>query len=229
MGAGGKTFADAHGNNADFDPACHKCESSPQKLNASPCERYVGAQRHAGCYNFHIMKLGINRESGTTLAELMISTLLVATFFASIFEVNAVCLRMVAGSKENVAAIQGVQDRLETLRSLNYTDLTSATYLRDTVMPTPSNSSEFAKKVIEDITVTAYDTDSATGGTSGSGIKIQRPAGATATAAYVGTPDSTISTAKAVLVTVKYQWNMALTGRSRVEETSSIISAGVKK
>lgn len=165
---------------------------------------------------------------GTSLVELMISALLVATFFASIFEVNAVCLRLVNGSKENVAAIQGVQDRLETLRNLSYTDLTNAAYLRDTILPAPSNVSEFGKKVVEEVTVVSYDTDNPAGGTVGSGIKLTRAAGASVTPTLV-TSDAAVPTSKAVLVTVKYTWNMALSGRSRTEETSSIISAGVKK
>ncbi|HEX8280593.1 MAG TPA: hypothetical protein VF551_04390 [Chthoniobacterales bacterium] len=175
------------------------------------------------------MRLQKNTESGTSLVELMITALLVGTFFASIFELNGVCLRMINGSKENVAAIQGVQDRLETLRNLSFTELTNATYLRDTVMVTPSNVSELAKKVTEDVMVRAYDTESATGGTTGTGIAIRRPAGATSTPSFIKTPDPTITDAKAVLVTVKYTWTMALTGRPRTEETSSIVSAGVKK
>jgi len=159
----------------------------------------------------------------------MISALILATFFASIFEVNAICLRMVNGSKENVAAIQGVQDRLETLRNLSYTDLTKASYIKETVMPATSNVSEFAKTVVEEVTITAYNTDNATGGTTGTGNTVRRPAGAASTPVYIGTPDPTVTAAKAVIVSVKYTWNMALSGRSRVEETASIVSAGVKK
>ena len=173
------------------------------------------------------MRLSSQSENGTTLAEVLISALLVAIFFASIFEVNAICLRLVSGSKENVAAIQGVQDRLETMRNLAFADLTTATYLRDTLLPAPSNASDFAKRVIEDVTVIAYDTDSATGGTTGTGINVRRPAGQAAAPYYVGSPDPNIANARAVLVTVKYSWTLA--GRSRAEETSSIVAAGIKK
>src|SRR3712207_47670 len=142
------------------------------------------------------MKRGSISQSGASLPELMIATLLVATFFASIFEVNAFCLRLVNGSKENVAAIQGVQDRLETLRNLAYTDLTNPVYIRDTVMPAPSNVSEFSKRVVEEVSIYAYDTDSPVGATTGTGIRIRRPAGATSTPSYISTPDANISNAK---------------------------------
>jgi Tfp pilus assembly protein PilV len=174
------------------------------------------------------MKLSSAAESGTSLPELMISALLLATFFASIFEVNAVCLRLVSGSKENVAAIQGVQDRLETLRNLSYIDLTDANYLATKVMTAPSNVSSLAEKAAEEVTVVTYDTDNPIGGTIGTGIKLTRPPGASATPTVVST-DNTVPNSKAVLVTVKYTWRMALGGRSRVEETSSIVSGGVKK
>ena len=154
--------------------------------------------------------------------------MLVATFFATLYEVNATCMRLVSGSKENVAAIQGVQDRLETLRNLAYSDLTNATYVKD-LMASPSNASDFAKGVVEEVTITAYNIESPTGGTTGTGMTIRRPAGASGPAAFVGTPDSTITDSKAVLVRVKYDWTMALAKRPRSEETSSIIAAGVKK
>lgn len=159
----------------------------------------------------------------------MISALLVATFFASLYEVNATCLRLVMGSKENVAAIQGVQDRLETLRNLAYSDLTNPTYVR-TLMANPSNASDFAKTAVaEEVRITRYDTDSAAGGTTGSGLVIQRPKGATVTPTTVGTPDAALATSSAVLVEVKYEWTSTLGRRPRSEVTSSIISAGVKK
>src|SRR4051794_25779888 len=112
--------------------------------------------------------------AATTLPELMISAVIIGVFFASIFEVNAVCLRLVNGSKENIAAIQGVQDRLETLRNLAFTDLTNAVYLRDTVMASSANVSDLASRVTEEVSVVAYDTDSPSGGTVGSGIKLIR-------------------------------------------------------
>src|ERR1700686_3758597 len=89
-------------------------------------------------------------QSGTTMVETMVAVALVAAFFATIFELNAVCLRYIDASKERVAALQGVQDRLEALRNLVFTpdpngsDLANATYLKS-LMVTPANGSDFAK------------------------------------------------------------------------------------
>src|SRR5439155_4373207 len=83
-------------------------------------------------------------QSGTTLAEAVVATAIIGVFFGTIFELNAVCLRYIDGSKESVAALQGVQDRVEALRNLAFTDLTNATFVQ-TLMATPANGSDFAK------------------------------------------------------------------------------------
>src|SRR3712207_1528149 len=127
-----------------------------------------------------IMRISAQRQSGATLPELMISALLIAVFFASMFEVNAVCLRYVEASKEAISVIQGVQDRVETLRNMAFTDLTQPNTVK-ALMVNPSNVSDLAKRVTETVTITAYDTDSAAGGTTGTPVVITRPAGASST------------------------------------------------
>jgi Tfp pilus assembly protein PilV len=173
------------------------------------------------------MLLRRTHDSGATLPELMISVLLLGAFFASIYEVNAVCLRYIGASKENVAAIQGVQDRLETLRNLTYTNLVDKNFLKNNVLASTANSSDFMKNVTETITVKAYDTDNNPGGPTGSGIVVQKvPGGA---ADFVGTPDPNVASAATVLVEVQYDWRMTFGQRARTERTASIVTNGVKK
>src|SRR5438552_3897352 len=85
------------------------------------------------------MKTRANRskddESGFTLTEVMVAAMLVATFFVSIFELNAMSLRYNDASKESLAALQSVQIRAEALRNLAISDLTTTSFVRDTVMP----------------------------------------------------------------------------------------------
>src|SRR5712691_11237968 len=93
--------------------------------------------------NRSVMKLkGPNREAGATMPEIMVAALLLAVFFASIFELNAVCLRYIDASKESVAALQLVQDRSEALRNLAFSDLTNASYVQN-LLNSPANPSEF--------------------------------------------------------------------------------------
>jgi Tfp pilus assembly protein PilV len=171
-------------------------------------------------------------QSGTTMVETMVAVALVATFFATIFELNAVCLRYIDASKESVAALQGVQDRLETLRNLAFTpnaagtDLANATYLQ-TLMTTPANGSDFAKtKPTEVVTIKAYNT--ATKSTSGTGIQITRPAGPNVTPSIDSNSLVFANPPAVVLVNVKYQWSM-LGGRPGIEQTETIIASGTKK
>ena len=63
-------------------------------------------------------------EDGFALVEVMIAAILAAIFFASRFELNAMCLRYIDSSKESLAALQSVQDRAEALRNRAFIDLT---------------------------------------------------------------------------------------------------------
>src|SRR5437868_408447 len=108
------------------------------------------------------------REAGTTLIETLVAATIVAAFFVSIFEVNALCLRYIGASKECVAAVQGVQDRIEGLRNLDFNNLISSTYMISSPATSPSpattqvslfypsNGSDFAAKVTEEVTVSGY-------------------------------------------------------------------------
>ena len=170
-------------------------------------------------------------QSGITLVETVIATAIIAIFFATIFELNAVCLRYIDASKESVAALQGVQDRLETLRNVAFTpdpagsDLANATYLQ-TLIATPADGSDFAKtKPTEIVTIKAYNTS--TKSTSGIGIQITRPAGANVTPS-IDQNSLVLPVPAVVLVNVKYQWSM-LGGRPGIEQTETIIASGTKK
>src|SRR3954452_17745321 len=94
---------------------------------------------------------------GTTLAETLVACLLLAAFFASIFELNAVCLRYIDATKESVAALQHVQDRAEMLRNLSFADLTNAASVQ-TLSSAPPNAAPFAKKATETVTISAFPT-----------------------------------------------------------------------
>jgi hypothetical protein len=156
-------------------------------------------------------------SSGTTLVEALVAVLLVAIFFASIFELNAVCLRCIDASKESLAAVQSVQDRSEVLRNLAFSDLTSTSFVRN-LMNTAANPARFSQKATEIVTISKYPT----------------PSGVTQ---FTRAPDGTVTTNSTatdlgtglVKVDVQDSWTMTVGGRSRIEQTSSIISNGTKK
>jgi Tfp pilus assembly protein PilV len=175
-----------------------------------------------------------HHRDGVTLIETVVAAALVGAFFAAIFEINAVCLRYINASKEAVAAVQGVQDRIEGLRNLAFTDLTSPAYMmnaqatpapagpRPVSLVYPSNSSALASDVTEEVTVSAYPSGSPS-------ITYTRSPGA---AIYPSASPNTagdFSNTTLVKVKVKYTWNATFTQRQRSEEAETLIAAGTKK
>jgi Tfp pilus assembly protein PilV len=167
-------------------------------------------------------RLSLRNNGGFTLTEVMTSVMLLAGFFGSIFELNTVCFRYVNASKENVAAIQGVQDRLETLRSLAFTDLSSASYMT-TLLTTPSNTAALAQRVVETVTISDYPNGSPS-------VTYSRAAGASVTPGVAWSGGASFGTAtNMVRVNVRYNWTTTFGNRARSEETESLIAGGIKK
>ena len=154
---------------------------------------------------------------GTTLVEVLVATLLLASFFASLFEANAVCLRFIAASKQSVGAIEAVQARAEVFRNLAFSDLTTTSYVQN-LLATAANTSDFAKSATEVVKISAYLT--ANGVTQ-------------ITRAMAGTVNlnSTATSLGSTLVKVdiSQSWTAVFGGRQRTEQTSLIISNGTKK
>jgi hypothetical protein len=163
------------------------------------------------------MTLSTSKTRGATLIETLVGLFLLATFFASIFELNAVCLRYIDATKESVAALQGVQDRAEMLRNLSFTDLVNTTAVQ-TLMATPPNAATFAQKATETVKLSAFPT----------------PNGVTQ---FTRNPDGTVTTnsiatdlgKELVKVDVQVTWTMTLGGRPRSEQMTNILSNGTKK
>ena len=164
------------------------------------------------------MKIGADAKvAGVTLSETLVAIVLLVAFFASIFELNAVCLRYIDATKESVAALQSVQDRAETLRNLAFNDLTNTATVQ-TLMATPPNAAPFAQKATETVSLSAFPT-------------------ANGVTQFTRSPNGTVSTdsvatdlgQQLVKVDVKVTWPMTLGGRSRTEQTTNILSNGSKK
>jgi Tfp pilus assembly protein PilV len=162
------------------------------------------------------MRLRPKPTSAMTFPEVLVAVLLLAIFCASVFELNAVCLRYIDASKESIAALQSVHDRCEVLRNLSFSDLTTQSTVQS-LLATPPNGSDFCKRATEVVKISAYPT------ANGVTQFTRTPDGAVTndlTATNLGT--------SLVQVDVSTSWNM-LGGRARSETTSTIISNGTKK
>jgi hypothetical protein len=162
------------------------------------------------------MTMPNHREAAMTFPEVVTAVFLLAAFCASVFELNAVCLRYIDSSKESVAALESAHDRCEVLRNLAFPDLISASYIQS-LLAAPANGSDFCKKATEIVRIAAYPT------ANGVTQFTRSPAG-------IVTQNSTATDLGNTLVRVDVStsWNM-LGGRARSEQTSTIISNGTKK
>ena len=157
-------------------------------------------------------------RAGFTLPEVVVATALVAVFLSSIFEINALCLRYISASKENVGAIEAVNDRLERLRNADFSILTSVSSMKS-LLATAANSSPLANRAVETITVSDYSSGVPT-------ISYTRSAnGAVATVPST----ANFSNSTLVQVDVTNQWPATFANRTTTTQTSTVISAGTKK
>jgi len=198
------------------------------------------------------MRAPRHSEAATTLAELMITAVVVGVFFACIFEVSAICLRYISASKENVSSIECVQDRIEQIRGTDFTSLLDQTYMSVTPtvpsaspspsppqrrnLTTPSNPSALAQSATETVKISTFSG----GATTTPSVTYTRAPGAVISA--IPFSDTNVSptvswsggasfpsTTTTVLVDVTYTWTSTLGGLQRTETTSTIVSAGTKK
>jgi Tfp pilus assembly protein PilV len=158
-----------------------------------------------------------DHTSGTTLVEILVAAVLLTSFFASLFEANALCLRFIAASKQSVGAIEVVQARAEVFRNLRFTDLTTTSYVQN-LLATAANTSDFAKSATEVVKISAYPT--------ANGIT-QMTRATNGTVSLDSTATSLGSTL--VKVDISQSWTAVLGGRQRTERTSLIISNGTRK
>jgi Tfp pilus assembly protein PilV len=162
--------------------------------------------------------------SGTTLVEVMVAVLVTAAFFSSIFEINAICLNYISSSKENIAGIECVQDRLEQLRNTDFTTLTDTAGMT-TFLTTPPNSSSLPLKATETVIIRTFTN----GAPTTPSVTFTRTPGASVAPSH--SPSGTVSFGSntIVQVDVRYNWTATFGGRSCIEQSSTIIAAGTKK
>ena len=157
-------------------------------------------------------------DAANTLPEALIAVVLVAIFFASIFELNAVCLRYISASKQSVAAIAAVQDRAEALRNLAFSDLTTTSYVQN-LLATAADGSEYVKNMTEVVQLSEYPP------TANGVTKLTRHTDGSVTLNSTATSLGTTL----VKLDISQSWTAVFNGRSRSEQSSTIISNGSKK
>jgi len=157
-------------------------------------------------------------QVGFTIPEVLVAATLVAIFFASIFEVNAICLRYISASKENIGGIEAVHDRLERLRNSDFATLTTVSSMK-TLLAQVANTSPLAQRAVETVSISAYP-----GGAPS--ITYTRDANGQVTS-VPGAIDFANTTLLQVDVT--NQWQATFGNRTGGSQASTVIAAGTKK
>ena len=156
------------------------------------------------------------RERGFTFVEVMGAAMLVAVFLSGAFYANSRGLNMLRSSRETAIASKILQERMEELRGMTWTDVTDSSSLKSNYATATDSAAGLAPNILtETLTVTAWPT-------AGTAIKITRSA--TGTVALV-TDNVDLDVQSAVLITVRAAWTGA-GARSRVRETSTVIANG---
>ena len=81
------------------------------------------------------------RSTGFTLVEVLVALVICVVFGAATFATNSQLLIKLKAQKETTAATMLLQRRMEQLRASAWSDLATASYLKDTILadPTPGN------------------------------------------------------------------------------------------
>jgi len=194
------------------------------------------------------MKTPANRSmEGFTLVEVMVAAILTAIFFASLFELNAMCLRFLDSSKESFAGLQSVNDRIETLRNRSFYDLTRTDCnpcptcspppiaCVQNLLGTAPNPAPIAQRFTEVVTISKYSLANPSPSSS-QVTQVTRASEGTLTPNSLTPEDATCSTGavgctqwELEKVDVQVSWTTTVGNRARTEQTSCIVANGSKK
>jgi prepilin-type N-terminal cleavage/methylation domain-containing protein len=93
--------------------------------------------------DLHSPTAGSNRNAaaGFTLVEVLVALVICVVFGAAAFATNSQLLLKLKSQKETTAATMLLQRRMEQLRASAWSDLATASYLKDTILadPAPAN------------------------------------------------------------------------------------------
>jgi uncharacterized protein (TIGR02598 family) len=96
------------------------------------------------------------QQQAFSLMETIIAASLAAMFLCSLFTMNMATMDTIRCAKENIAASQILQQRLESMRIANWHEVTDPTWLRDNLLNTDAAGSAPLKNLVEDLTLVSY-------------------------------------------------------------------------
>jgi Tfp pilus assembly protein PilV len=160
------------------------------------------------------------KESGFTITEAIVATVIFAITFLGLFALNTRILHSLRATKETAAASQGLQERMEFVRRAPWSGITDETYISTAVLSFTTVSAANLPNLTERIIINSWPT------ASGSPLQLTRSAAGTVT---VDSSNSALVNQKAIQVLIRYTWTGS-PGRIRVREAVAIVGkAGIGK
>ena len=157
---------------------------------------------------------GQRGQQGFTLVDVMAAAMLVAVFLSGAFYANSRGLNMLRCSKETIHASKVLQERLETIRTANWTEVTDSATIRAFYDSAPTGCALNGRS--EKITLTPWPPAAVTP------LVVTR--GTTGLTAIVTDNDDLVDQ-YAILATVQVSWKSA-NNRVRTRETATVIANG---
>ena len=154
---------------------------------------------------------------GFTLVETTLAIAMLAIFIAMLMVMNSNILGLLRNSKDNVAASQALQERVEQMRIANWLQITDATYLSGTLFVAPGDSAGALPSAVEKITVSAYPPK-----TGSLPVQVVRSNGA----AQIIKSNDALKDERMVRVDLELTWTGFPKNRPRVRGTTAIIAKG---
>lgn len=182
---------------------------------------------------------------GFTLAEVLIAIVVTVIFGVSVFATNARLMVFLKTQRETTAASMMLQERMEALRSLSYTGLSSTssspsaspspsppTYTADVVANTTISEAQLGGGItgslVETITVSGYqDTSGNIPPTTAAQNQWIRNSGSTTGSLQSGSSSTMASNYDLLQVDIQLSWTSA-SGRTRKREMTAIFGKGNK-
>ena len=164
-----------------------------------------------------------------SLVEVAVAIVICVVFGAGAFLTNQRLLIALKAQKETTAATMVMQQRMEKLRASGFSNIASASYLKDSIIATPAGSEAPLGNLTETITVSAFDRT--TGGTIAdftSAVVRRNGAAPNGTIIAAGNlPHGRVGSEPATLlrVDVLLNWSSA-DSRPRTRELSSLFTIG---
>lgn len=164
--------------------------------------------------------LSPHTTGGFTIVEAAFAAAISAIALASLFAFNSSCLSLVRNAKESASAMLSNQQRVEQMRSCNWSQITDKDYMSQSVMNAATQSGSSLGNATEIVRVTE---NAFLQGASACYYELTRAPSGTSLSAHYN--ETSLINSRMLKVNVTLSWT-TLGGRARTRTSTAIIARG---